>query len=119
MEEPEGSFRYVEPSPPYRDYLSHPAGTAPEASSEKVYDPPEPGTSSVLMYPPHRTGIGRAIWQDRGTERHETTESDTFAEIVRWAFTRTDSVYMVELHTSVVGGPGTTRLAPLPASDPA
>ncbi|MGW4524073.1 hypothetical protein [Amycolatopsis sp. NPDC004378] len=69
------------------------------------------------MYPPHRVGSWRAIWQDHGTERHETIESDIFAEIMRWAFTRTDSVYMVELHTSVVGGPGTTRLAPLPATD--
>jgi hypothetical protein len=80
-----------------------------------TYETPELGSGSVLVYPPHRVGRWRPIWQEPDTERHETTESDIFAQIMRWAFARTDSVHMVELHTSVVGGPSTTRLAPLPA----
>jgi hypothetical protein len=111
-----GWFQDGASSPRYRDYLP-PAGTTSAASSAKAYERPELGTGSVLVYPPHRTGRWRAIWQQRDTERHETTESDTFAEVMRWAFARTDSVHMVELHASVVGGPSTTPLAPLPPTD--
>ena len=99
----------------YRHYLTaEQAATESEPCPAETSEPPEPGSGAVLIHPPHRVGYWRAIWQDGATDRHETAESPVFAEIMRWAFARTDDVSMAELHTSTVGGPSTTRLAPLP-----
>lgn len=97
----------------YRDYLPPEERAAAANVEPKVYQTPAVGTGSVLVYAPSAGGPWRAIWHGEG-DRHESTALFVFADIMRWAFSRTDQVFMAELHTESVGGPSKTRLAPLP-----
>lgn len=99
----------------YRHYLPPAERKLPSGWRDRIEQQadvtPEPGTAYVTIhYPGVRRGWLALLGADKTGPHVDAFEADTFAAATRWAFERTQHVYMAEPDG------GATLLSPPPAS---